>query len=174
MVCKYLPTEAPSPEALYRILCNGNMLGTASNVQRVPNIFPWGHHCKWVWCFSRFLSGQDTPCDLPHQSRHPAVTTLLKLPLFGEGPGFGLPKRKRLKAQGKNNKRKLILSLCLAPYTLYLKPLLLAKPLNSAPRKAGFSILNKSGGSWVEYQSNDGYISQLLLKQTRAQSKAVK
>ncbi|MEE8317194.1 MAG: hypothetical protein V3W07_06360 [Syntrophobacteria bacterium] len=49
-----------------------------------------------------------------------------------------------------------------------------AKPLNSDPRKAGFSILNKSGGSWVEYQPNDGYISRLLLKQTRAQSKAVK
>jgi len=29
-------------------------------------------------------------------------------------------------------------------------------------------------GSWVEYQPKDGYISQLLLKQTKAQSKAAK
>jgi len=49
-----------------------------------------------------------------------------------------------------------------------------AELLNSDPRKAGFSILNKSGGSWVEYQPKDGYILQLLLKQKRAQSKAVK
>jgi hypothetical protein len=34
-------------------------------------------------------------------------------------------------------KGKLILSLCLAPYALCLKPLLPAKTLNSDPRKAG-------------------------------------
>jgi hypothetical protein len=38
------------------------------------------------------------------------------------------------RAQGKNNKRKPILSLCLAPDALCPKPLLLAKPFNSLPK----------------------------------------
>jgi len=127
MVCKYLPTEAPSPEAVYRILCNGNMLGTASNVQRVPNIFPWGHHCKWVWCFPRFLYRQDTPCNLPHQSRYPAVTLFRKVKNPGpylrvsgvgcQGTGFrcqvsGVRKEKKLKPE----------TLFLVPCALHLVP----------------------------------------------------
>ena len=60
--------------------------------------------------------------------------------------GFGLPKGSgsRYRAQGKYNRKENTLSLCLAPYTLYPKALLPAKPLNSdlAPGTR-FSILNK-------------------------------
>jgi hypothetical protein len=63
--------------------------------------------------------------------------------LWAAPKGAALSSRHR--AQGKNNKKELILSSCLAPYTLYLKPLLLAKPLNSdLALKTRFSIPNKS------------------------------
>jgi len=49
---------------------------------------------------------------------------------------LGCPKGRgsRLRAQGKNNKRKFIFSLCLTPYAILFGP---AKPLNSDPHKAG-------------------------------------
>jgi len=37
------------------------------------NIYPQRPH------HLRFLSGQDTPCDLPHQSRHPAGTNFRRI-----------------------------------------------------------------------------------------------
>jgi hypothetical protein len=61
-------------------------------------------------------------------------------------PALGYPKEA---AQGTGHKAKIIkttysLSLCLAPYTLHPKPLLLAKPLNSdLALSTRFSIFNE-------------------------------
>ena len=68
-----------------------------------------------------------------------------------KGPGFGLPRREWLKvqgtghrAQGKNNKRKRIVSLYLAPCALCLKSLMQAKPFNvDLALRTRFSIFNK-------------------------------
>ena len=49
----------------------------------------------------------------------------------------------RLTAQGKNNQRKLILSLCLTPYALRLEPLLPTVPWNFAlAQRAKFPMVN--------------------------------
>jgi hypothetical protein len=70
------------------------------------------------------------------------VFHLCTLQIKNQGP------KDRLKAQGtghkEKQKRKLILSLCLAPYALCLKPLLPAKPFNTdLALRTGFSMLNK-------------------------------
>jgi hypothetical protein len=53
----------------------------------------------------------------------------------------GTAQGSRHRAQGKNNKKELILSLCLAPYTLYLKPLFLATPFKSHLCKAVYEVV---------------------------------
>lgn len=47
----------------------------------------------------------------------------------------------RHRVQGKNNKKKFVLSLWLAPHALCPQPLLLAEPFNSHPCKAGYKML---------------------------------
>ena len=58
-------------------------------------------------------------------------------------PVLGCPKGNgsRHRVQGKNNKRKFILYLCLAPYALCPQPFLLAKPFNFHPCKAEYEMV---------------------------------
>ncbi|MGD9036851.1 MAG: hypothetical protein PVF10_09850, partial [Syntrophobacterales bacterium] len=96
----------------------------------------------------------------PHWVRHRMSLEWVKRRVLSVGVSFfysTLPRRiqslqapqgtaqgSRYKVQGKNNKRRLILSLCLAPYALRLTPLQPVKLFNSdLARTTRFSWLNK-------------------------------